>query len=76
MEWFALDVSGAMNDSDGVLQLLTPGVALRMIDSYVVTATSNGAVNWTEVETNLTKAVNSLVNAGLIKTPEEMTTPR
>jgi hypothetical protein len=73
MEWFAFDVSGAMNDSDGVLQLLTPGVALRMIDSYVVTATSNGAVSWTEVETNLTKAVNSLVNAGLIKIPEGMT---
>ena len=73
MEWFALDVSGAMNDNDGVLQLLTPGVALRMIDSYLVTATSKGEVNWTEVETNLTKAVNSLVNAGLIKIPEGMT---
>jgi hypothetical protein len=76
MEWFALDVSGAMNDNDGVLQLLTPGVALRMIDSYLVTATSKGEVNWTEVETNLTKAVNSLVNAGLIKIPEGMTTPQ
>lgn len=73
MEWFALDVSGAMNDSDGVLQLLTPGVALRMIDAYLVTATSKGEVNWTEVETNLTKAVNSLVAAGLIKIPEGMT---
>jgi hypothetical protein len=73
MEWFAFDVSGAMNDSDGVLQLLTPGVALRMIDSYLVTATSKGEVNWTEVETNLTKAVNSLVDAGLIKIPEGMT---
>ena len=44
-----------------------------MIDSYLVTATSKGEVNWTEVETNLTKAVNSLVNAGLIKIPEGMT---
>ena len=76
MQWFALDVSGAMNDNDGVLQLLTPGVALRMIDSYLVTATSKGEINWTEVETNLTKAVNSLVSAGLIKIPEGMTTPQ
>ena len=65
-----------MNDNDGVLQLLTPGVALRMIDSYIVTATSKGEVKWMEVETNLTKAVNSLVNSGLIKIPEGMTTPQ
>ena len=73
MQWFALDVSGAMNDNDGVLQLLTPGVALRMIDSYVVTATSGTDVNWTEVQTNLTNAVNSFVKAGLIKIPAGMT---
>jgi hypothetical protein len=73
MEWFALDVSGAMNDNNGVLQLLTPGVAFRMIDSYLVTATGGGAVNWTEVETNLTNAVNSLVKAGVIKIPSGMT---
>jgi len=73
MQWFALDVSGAMNDNDGVLQLLTPGVALRMIDSYVVTATSGTEVNWTEVETNLTNAVNTFVKSGLIKNPAGMT---
>ncbi len=74
LEWFALDVSGAMNENDGVLQLLTPGVALRMIDSYLVTATAGGQVNWTEVETNLTNAVNNLVKAGVIKIPAGMTT--
>jgi hypothetical protein len=74
MEWFALDVSGAMNDNDGVLQLLTPGVAFRMIDSYVVTATSEGEVNWTEVDTKLTTAVDSFVKAGLIKIPAGMST--
>jgi hypothetical protein len=73
MEWFALDVSSAMNDNDGVLQLLTPGVAFRMIDSYVVTATSGTEVNWTEVQTNLTNAVNNFVKAGLIKIPAGMT---
>lgn len=73
MEWFALDVSSAMNDNDGVLQLLTPGVAFRIIDSYVVTATSGTEVNWTEVQTNLTNAVNNFVKAGLIKIPAGMT---
>jgi hypothetical protein len=76
LEWFALDVSSAMNENDGILQLLTPGVALRLIDSYLVTATGGGAVNWTEVETNLTNAVNSLVKAGLIKIPSGMTTTK
>jgi hypothetical protein len=76
MEWFALDVSGAMNDNDGVLQLLTPGVAFRMIDSYVVTATSKGEVNWTEVNTNLTNAVNNFEKAGLIKIPAGMSTAK
>lgn len=69
MQWFALDVSGAMNDNGGVLQLLTPGVAYRVIDSYIVTATSGNTVNWTEVQTNLTNAVNSFIKAGLIKIP-------
>jgi hypothetical protein len=76
MEWFALDVSGAMNDNDGVLQLLTPGVTFRMIDSYVVTATSKGEVNWTEVNTNLTSAVNNFEKSGLIKIPAGMTTAK
>ncbi|MFZ0519709.1 MAG: hypothetical protein WAL95_01715 [Candidatus Acidiferrales bacterium] len=73
MEWFALDVSDAMNDNGGILQLLTPGVAFRMIDSYVVTATSGSTVNWAEVQTNLTNAVNNFVKAGLIKIPAGMT---
>lgn len=76
MEWFALDVSRAMNDNDGVLQLLTPGVTFRMIDSYVVTATSNAEVNWTEVNTNLTNAVNNFEKSGLIKIPAGMTTAK
>jgi hypothetical protein len=76
MEWFALDVSGAMNDNDGVLQLLTPGVAFRMIDSYVVTATSKGEVDWTEVDAKLTTAVDSFVKAGLIKIPAGMSTAK
>ncbi|MGA7917516.1 MAG: hypothetical protein WCA00_19945 [Candidatus Acidiferrales bacterium] len=73
MEWFARDVSTAMNDNSGFLQLLTPGISLRMIDSYVVTATAGSQVNWTEVETNLTNAVNSFVKAGLIKVPAGIT---
>jgi hypothetical protein len=76
LDWFAFDVSGAMNDNNGILQLFTPGVALRLIDSYVVTATSGGEVNWTEVETNLTNAVNAFVKAGLIKIPAGLTTAK
>ncbi len=73
MQWFALDVTGAMNDNNDVLSLFTPGVSLRMIDSYVVTATTNGTVNWTEVNTSLAAAVNNFVSAGLVKIPPGMT---
>jgi hypothetical protein len=73
MQWFTLDVTGAMNDNNDVLSLFTPGVSLRMIDSYVVTATTNGTVNWTEVNSSLAAAVNNFVSAGLVKIPPSMT---
>jgi hypothetical protein len=47
-----------------------------MIDSYVVTATSKGEVNWTEVNTNLANAVNNFEKSGLIKIPAGMTTAK
>ena len=46
LEHFSLDVTSAMNDNNSVLELLTPGISLRIIDSYLVTATTNGSVNW------------------------------
>lgn len=73
MQWFTLDVTGAMNDNNDVLSLFTPGVSLRMIDSYVVTSTSNGTVNWSQVNTGLSAAVDNFVSAGLVKIPPGMT---
>jgi uncharacterized membrane protein len=73
MEHFSLDVTNAMNKTNGLLELLTPGISLRLIDSYIVTATSNGTVNWTEVNTSLSTAISNFINAGLMKVPPGMT---
>ena len=53
LQHFALDVAGAMNDSQGALELLTPGISLRIIDSYVITGTTNGQVSWSQVNASL-----------------------
>jgi hypothetical protein len=74
LQWFSLDVTGAMNDNDGVMGLLTPGVSLRIIDSYVITGTTNGTVNWTTVDASLSQAVDSFIASGMFKVPEPMTT--
>jgi hypothetical protein len=55
---------------------MTPGISLRVIDSYVVTGTSNGSVNWTTVDTNLSTAIANMVSAGLIKIPSGVTSPQ
>ena len=73
LQWFTLDLVTAMNDNEGMLQLLTPGVGLRVIDSYIVTDTQNGIVNWTQVDSDLTTAVDNLMTAGLMKLPEGRT---
>jgi hypothetical protein len=69
LQYFSMDVVSAMNTSGGYLQLMTPGVGLRVIDSYVVTGTSSGSINWTTVDTSLSTAISNMVNAGLIKIP-------
>jgi hypothetical protein len=74
LEWFSLDVTNAMNDNDGVMAMITPGVSLRIIDSYVVTGTTNGQVNWTTVDTSLSTAVDNFVASGMMKIPSDMTT--
>jgi hypothetical protein len=73
LEHFSLDITSAMNDNNRVLELLTPGISLRIIDSYVVTATANGQVNWSEVNSSLSSAIGNFVSAGLIKIPPGMT---
>jgi uncharacterized membrane protein len=74
LQWFSLDITNAMNDNNGVMALLTPGVSLRIIDSYVVTATTNGTVNWTTVDANLSSAVDSFISSGMMKVPGSITT--
>jgi hypothetical protein len=73
LERFSLDVTRAMNDNNNVLELLTPGISLRIIDSYLVTATTKTWVNWTEVNVSLMAAINNFVNSGLMKVPPGMT---
>ncbi|MGA3300598.1 MAG: hypothetical protein ABSD87_10965 [Candidatus Acidiferrales bacterium] len=74
LQWFSLDVTGAMNNSNGVMALLTPGVSLRIIDSYIVTGTNNGSVNWTTVDASLSQAIDSFIASGMFKIPAGLTT--
>jgi len=69
LQYFAMDIVNAMDTSGGYLQLMTPGISLRVIDSYVVTGTSNGSVNWSAVDANLANALSNMVASGLIKIP-------
>jgi hypothetical protein len=73
MQYFSMDVVNAMNTNGGYLQLMTPGVGLRLIDSYVVTGTSAGSVNWTTVDSSLSTAINNLISSGLMKIPSGVT---
>lgn len=73
LQHFALDVAGAMNDSQGALELLTPGISLRIIDSYVITGTTNGQVSWSQVNASLSSAVSTFISSGLMKVPPGMT---
>ncbi|MGH9686064.1 MAG: hypothetical protein ACRD5K_03105 [Candidatus Acidiferrales bacterium] len=71
MQWFSMDLVNSMNAGDGVL--LSPGTLLRLIDSYVVTSTSGGVVNWTHVNSNLATMVGNLASSGLLKLPASIT---
>jgi hypothetical protein len=74
LQYVALDVAGAMNDNQGALELLTPGISLRIIDSYVITGTSNGQVSWSQVNASVSSAVSKFISSGLMKVPPGMTT--
>jgi hypothetical protein len=74
LQWFSLDVTNAMNDNDGVMSMLTPGVSLRIIDSYIITGTTNGTVNWTTVDASLSTAIDTFIASGMIKIPAPITT--
>jgi hypothetical protein len=70
-QWFSLDAVSSMNTANGVM--LSPGFLLRAIDSYVVTATSSGTVNWTQVNSQLAGMVSGLSSAKLLKLPPTVT---
>jgi hypothetical protein len=72
LEHFSMDVADTMNNNNGALELLTPGISLRIVDSYIITATSNGQVNWSEVDANLSTVVSKYISSGLIKIPPGM----
>lgn len=73
LQHFALDVASAMNDNQGALELLTPGISLRIIDSYIITATTSGQVGWTDVNAKLSAAISNFIGSGLMKVPPGMT---
>jgi len=73
LQHFALDVASAMNDNQGALELLTPGISLRIIDSYIITATTSGQVSWTDVNAKLSTAISNFISSGLMKVPPGLT---
>jgi hypothetical protein len=72
LKWFSLDLVKAMNTNNGIL--LSPGTMLRVIDSYVVTATTSGTVNWTQVNSGVATMITNFAGAGLLKLPATITT--
>jgi hypothetical protein len=69
--WLSEDLVTAMTGGNG--SLLSPGTLLRVVDSYVVTATANGSVNWSNVNLSLANMISSLSATGLLKLPATIT---
>jgi pyruvate-formate lyase len=72
IKWFSLDLVNAMNTNNGIL--LSPGSMLRVVDSYVVTATTSGTVNWTQANSGIAAMITNFASAGLLKLPTTITT--
>jgi hypothetical protein len=72
LKWFSLDLVNVMSTNNGIL--LSPGTMLRVIDSYVVTATTSGTVNWTLANSGITTMITNFASAGLLKLPATITT--
>jgi hypothetical protein len=70
-QWFSLDLVTSMNATKGIM--LSPGFLLRVTDSYIVSGTSGGVVNWTQVNSQLASMVSGLSSAGLLKLPASVT---
>lgn len=72
LKWFSLDLVNAMNANNGIL--LSPGTFLRVIDSYAVTATTSGTVNWPQANSGIATMITNFASAGLLKLPATITT--
>jgi hypothetical protein len=72
LKWFSLDLVSVMNTNNGIL--LSPGTMLRVIDSYVITATTSGTVNWTQANSGIAAMITNFASAGLLKLPTTITT--
>jgi hypothetical protein len=74
LQWFVQDLVNAMNVNQQVLQILTPGVTLRIIDSYIITGTgSDGTVNWPQVNASLATLVANFISSGLVRLTPSLT---
>jgi hypothetical protein len=71
LKWFSLDLVRVMNTNNGIL--LSPGAMLRAVDSYVVTSTTNGTVNWTQADAGIATMMTNLGSTGLLKLPTTIT---
>jgi hypothetical protein len=71
LKWFSLDLVRVISTNNSVL--LAPGTMLRVIDSYVVSSTSNGVVNWTQANSGIAAMMSSLASAGFLKLPPTIT---
>jgi len=72
LKWFSLDLVRVMHANNGIL--LSPGSMLRVIDSYVVTSTTGGTVNWTLANSGIATMITGLATSGLLKLPTGITT--
>jgi len=71
VEWFVQDLVNAMNSPNGIV--MSPGTMLRVIDSYVVSSTTSGTVNWTEANSAIASMMQNLSTSGLLKLPASVT---
>jgi hypothetical protein len=72
--WFTEDLADGMNQTSGIV--MSPGLSLRILDSYITAATNNGTVNWNQVNSNITTLINTLQKAGLLRLPTGVTTAK
>jgi hypothetical protein len=71
MEQFSEDVVTIMDQNTGIS--LSPGMLLRVIDSYVVTSTTGTAVSWPQVDSGLATMLANMTSAGMVKLPASVT---